>query len=227
MTKLLTTTAMLLALGSAASAAQMEVSKPNPKKGEKLTIVYIDGDIVEGDWDRFKRVVQGLKGPVAISLNSDGGKIFDGLNIGIAIRNMKWMTIARHCHSVCADIWLAGVERAVFENSTVGFHSAYIEKDGKAVIEVGSGNAVVGAYLSRLGFNYDFIGYATSAKPDDMDMFNSEKAKKYNVSVTVFNKKFSEPTQSSWPATTTAQGAATPTPVYTRQCPQDPACKGS
>jgi hypothetical protein len=175
--------AIVPALVTAAHAADFKVSKP--PKGQKLTIVYLDGDIVEGDHKKFLSVTKDLKGPVAVSLNSDGGLIGEGLNIGIDIHAWKWRTIARDCYSVCANIWLAGVERGVSKDTSLGFHSAYKTKeDGTHVIETGSGNAIVGAYLARMGFGYDFIGYATSAKPDDIEMFGPDQAKKYNVTFT-------------------------------------------
>jgi hypothetical protein len=166
---------------SSANAAEMQVSKP-AKKGD-YHIVYINGDIENGDFDKFKEVAGKLPaGKVIVSLNSEGGQLGAALNMGAAIRSMKWWTVARSCASACALMWLAGVQRGVFEESHVGFHSAY-NGETKA-IENGSANAVIGAYVTRLGFGYDVVGYVTSAKPENMDWLDAEKAKKYSIAFT-------------------------------------------
>src|SRR5262249_5213599 len=116
--------------------------------------------------------------------------IGEGLNIGINIHANKWLTIARECYSVCANMWLAGVERGVSKDTKLGFHSAYrLEKDGKddkegQAVEDGSSNPLLGAYLALHVFGYDFIAYATSAKPDSISMLGPEEARKYNVTFT-------------------------------------------
>jgi hypothetical protein len=180
--QLLLAAAFAFAASGSAHAAEFKVSKP--PLGQKLTIVYLDGEIVEGDQKKFETVTKGLKGPVAVSLNSPGGLILDGLNIGIDIRNNKWRTIARECYSVCANIWLAGVERGASKDTKLGFHAGYIkDKDGKTS-EDGVTNALVGAYLFRMGFGYDFIAWATTAAPDSITMLGDEEATKYHIAYT-------------------------------------------
>jgi hypothetical protein len=82
-------------------------------------------------------------------------------------------------------IWIAGTERIVFKNdSRVGFHAAYNPSDGQ---EHGATNALIGAYLTRLGFNYSAVVYLTSAAPDEMEWLDDGTAKKYGIKVTVYN----------------------------------------
>jgi hypothetical protein len=68
-----------------------------------------------------------------------------------------------------------------FPFTVVGFHSAYKE-DGSVA---GGGNAIVGAYLARLGFKYETIYYLTQTAPKEMEWLDSDKVKKYGISVTV------------------------------------------
>ena len=83
---------------SSANAAEMQVSKP-AKKGD-YHIVYINGDIEKGDFDKFKDVAGKLPaGKVIVSLHSEGGQLSAALDMGIAIRSMKWWTVARDCAS--------------------------------------------------------------------------------------------------------------------------------
>jgi hypothetical protein len=180
-------TIALVAIGSvaqiSANAAEFKLQKPQ-KKGD-LQVIFIDGDIEKGDFDKFKKLVLDNKLPVGgviVSLDSRGGAMVDAANIGIAIRNMKWWTAARElCASACADIWVAGVKRGVYKETALGFHAVYTtNKDGKNEVD-SSGNALTGAYYSKLGLSYDAIDYLTSAPPDGMEWLNNEKAKKYNI----------------------------------------------
>lgn len=220
----------LVAIGSvaqvSASAAEMRVTKPQ-KKGD-FYVLFVDGDIEHGDFEKFKKlaIANNLPaGKVIVSLQSNGGFLVEGMQIGHAIRDLKWWTAAReHCELACADIWLAGVRRGVYKETALGFHSSFItDKNGNAVIENGSGNALVGAYYSKLGLSYDAISYLSSAKPDEMEYLNPEKAKKYNIA---FEYLGSVPGAKKQAEAIPEQKKveATPTPEYTYQCPQDPRC---
>jgi hypothetical protein len=50
-------------------------------------------------------------------------------------------------------------------NSRIGFHAAF---DIVSRQETGVGNAVIGAYLTRLGLPYSVVIYATKQGPDGM-----------------------------------------------------------
>jgi hypothetical protein len=117
-------------------------------------------------------------------LNSAGGRIVDAINIGHAVRTKRFLTVAGSvCASACTFIWLAGVERGAFDDSAIGFHSAYITNGDKAEVS-SSGNAVVGAYLTKLGFGYNAIIYFTQAAPDEAEWFNFAKARELGIKVT-------------------------------------------
>jgi hypothetical protein len=53
--------------------------------------------------------------------------------------------------------------------------------------EKGSGNAVVGAYLSMLGLHIDAIAYLTSASPDNVVHITRLTARKYGIAVSFFD----------------------------------------
>jgi hypothetical protein len=219
-------TVALVAIGSvaqvSASAAEMRVTKPQ-KKGD-FYVIFIDGDIEKGDFEKFKKlaIANNLPaGKVIVSLQSRGGFMGEAADMGTAIRGMKWWTVAReHCASACSDIWLAGVRRGVYQETALGFHSVYITtKDGKTEVD-SSGNAIVGAYYSKLGLSYEAISYLTSAKPDEMEWLDPEKAKKYNIAFEYLGSMPGAKNQS--PPEKKVEAA--PTPEYSYQCPQDPRC---
>jgi hypothetical protein len=118
-------------------------------------------------------------------LNSQGGRIADAINIGHMIRDRRFRTVVgTACVSSCALIWLAGVERGAFDDSNIGFHSAYNIVEGNKAEVSGGGNAVVGAYLAKLGFSYDTIYYFTKTTPESAEWFTFAKAKELGIRVT-------------------------------------------
>ena len=97
-------------------------------KFDGVNFVRINGEIIQGDSDQFNQVIAPLTGPTVVSLQSPGGIVGEGLNIGIAIRRNDYRTaVAQNdvCASVCGLIWLAGQPRYLTESSKIGFHAAF------------------------------------------------------------------------------------------------------
>jgi hypothetical protein len=148
--------------------------------------VYIKGDIEMGDFEKFKKIASTMGEGGFVVLKSNGGNLVNGLEIGTMIRAKKWRSVVvDKCHSVCAVMWLAGVQRYAYANSEIGFHGAYDTDTGNAT---SAGNAFVGAYLSKLGFSYKLIYEMTSAKPDTLNMLNFSKASSMGISMTVLTR---------------------------------------
>ena len=182
---LLTTTAL------PAHAAEVTWWK-NPKQSDDYGI-KISGDILAGDEDRFRDTLKQLlyrnygermnivNVAVTVHLDSNGGIIGDAMKIGTAIRNMKFKTFVADgvtCASSCGLIWLAGTTRYVGTKGHIGFHAIY---DGKTKQATPDGNAVVGAYLGSLGFDYNTIAFLTRTPPDSMEWLNASVAKQYGI----------------------------------------------
>jgi hypothetical protein len=128
-----------------------------------------------GDSDRFDRFVASLAGPIVVVLQSPGGIVIDGLDIGLTIRRRNYGTAVPDgaaCASVCGLIWLAGSPRLLAASSKIGFHAAHRE-DGS---ESGQANALVGAYLSRLGLSYRAIAFVTERGSDGMNWLHPSDA---------------------------------------------------
>ena len=85
------------------------------------------------------------------------------------------------CASVCGLIWLAGSPRLLAASSKIGFHAAYRE-DGS---ESGQANALVGAYLSRLGLSYRAIAFVTERGSDGMNWLHPSDAAGIGISYTL------------------------------------------
>jgi len=120
-----------------ANAANITVEQQN--QGMSISIV---GEITTGDYEKFKAMAAKLPAKSFVALDSDGGIILEALQIGEMVRAKKFRTVAGGvCASACALIWVAGAERGAFDESHIGFHSAY-----NAITKQisGSANAIIG-----------------------------------------------------------------------------------
>ena len=116
-------------------------------------------------------------------MNSPGGQLTPALAIGDAIaRKHYWTYVGPNevCASACGFMWLAGTPRIKDASAAVGFHAAYAEINGQNQ-ETGVGNALVGAYLGRLGLGSDAILFATAAGPTQMDWITPQAGAQYGI----------------------------------------------
>lgn len=147
--------------------------------------ITITGEIEAGDDQKVLRYVDGADYAV-ISLSSDGGNVFTAMRIGEEIRRRKfatWVDGSQKCVSACALIWLSGTPRvAQYGGSYIGFHAAYTEQNGYTE-ESGIGNAMIGAYLTKLGLGYSAVAFITQAPPDSVNWLTPETGKENGIKV--------------------------------------------
>jgi hypothetical protein len=143
--------AVLLACLSQASAANISVFR-NP--APQPSMILILGEIQRGDAERFFEATEGVQRGL-VALGSPGGSVIDALRIGTEIRRRNYATtVAPNCVSACGLIWLAGARRYLNEGAKVGFHAAYVVRDG-VPHETGMGNAEIGSFLTHLGLRIE------------------------------------------------------------------------
>jgi hypothetical protein len=145
--------------------------------------ITVNGEIKPGDGDRFSLIAKDIKKATVI-LNSEGGDLVSGIQIGTIIREKGYATLVNPkntCASSCGLIWFSGMPRYLSNEVNIGFHSAYTIENGKT-LETGVGNAIVGAYLTRLGATYETIIYFTEASPDEINWLTPIAARKLNIS---------------------------------------------
>lgn len=131
-------------------------------------IVRLEGPIEQGDYEKFARALVGLQG-TKVLLSSPGGLAQEGLQIGRLVHDSGLETaVAKDaiCASACGFIWLAGKRKAIEDGGRVGFHAVYLSGEQMSVSS--SGNALVGAYLSKLGFSDLVVVYVTEAAPREL-----------------------------------------------------------
>src|SRR5688500_7542542 len=99
---------------------------------QQTTLIAIEGDFKQGDEDVFAEKVLRLKDATVV-LNSPGGHLFAGIEIGRAIRVKGFDTAVRDgssCFSACALAWLAGRNRLAGPDGRIGFHAAWRLENG-------------------------------------------------------------------------------------------------
>jgi hypothetical protein len=166
--------AVLLAGTAVPAYAANIIVEPIEKIGQTVSI---NGQIGPDDFDTFKAKASPITGRALVFLNSEGGNLVAALQIGEFIRLRGWVTFAPdECYSSCALIWLAGVNRLMIATSKIGFHAASVNGQEK-----GTGNALVGAYLNRLGLGYEAVLFATAASPDDITYLTPSDAKRVGI----------------------------------------------
>lgn len=197
-----------LTMATFARAADIQVIAPGPTGTGAITVL---GNITAEDGAAFERKTDALSGAYLVALESPGGNVLSALRIGERIRLRGWNAwVTRSCYSACALAWLGGAHRVMSPEAKVGFHAASVE--GK---ETGAGNAIVGSYLTRLGYSYNAILFATSARPEAMSLLTPQKARDVGIPVVVIDPKTAAATPAP-PGRADAPAAAPAPPVSPR-----------
>jgi hypothetical protein len=160
--------------------------------GSALTLIFVEGELVDGDERDFRNVAVQADDAVVL-LSSPGGSLHVGIEIGNAIRLKGFRTLVPkefHCASACALAWLAGAPRMMGDNSAVGFHAAF--RIDASDVPSGPANAVTGAYLNQLGLPTSAVIYITEALPSEIRWLTFDDAKQIGVEVVRFDPETDE-----------------------------------
>ncbi|WP_422371137.1 hypothetical protein [Hoeflea sp.] len=156
--------------------------------GSDQPVVQISGELAVADILNFKQISKSLPPQTIVRLNSPGGSLMAGIEIGKIIASSGFATsVSDTCASSCALIWLAGTPRILTPSARVGFHLAY--KSDMDQTESGAGNALVGSYVTNLGFGDNVVRYITSAAPDDMQWLSSRDADLLGIDILVSDSR--------------------------------------
>ena len=153
-------------------------------KGEE-DIITVKGTFNLGDENKFRAVALATRN-ATVYLDSFGGKIYPALEIGKIIRIKGFATAVQEtkCASACAMVWLAGEPRMMSNFTSIGFHTPYAtDINGKPKSDVTHG-ALVGSYLTSLGFNQKVVMFVVTAGAKDMHWLQKSTADKLGIAVT-------------------------------------------
>jgi hypothetical protein len=143
-------------------------------------VITFLGEMTVEEIDNFHTKIGGISQAIVV-FDSPGGAVLAGIQIGTEIRARQFWTFVKggtRCASACALAWLGGVRRAISPAGAVGFHAAY---DARTGLESGWGNALIGAYLARLGLPDAAVLYITSTGPTSLQWLRAEDAVKVGI----------------------------------------------
>jgi hypothetical protein len=155
-------------------------------------LVYLDGSIDAGAPDRLSRALDRLDGKIAIWLNSPGGNLFAGMQMGRIIRRRGASTHiidhrtlrAGECYSACGLTFLGGVYRFNDNGGRYGVHRASLTGDAAGGDDQGVQqhfNVAIESYLREMGVDAGLLDLWTKAAPDQMYLLSAQQAKDLGV----------------------------------------------
>jgi hypothetical protein len=180
-------TAWLLWGITSSRAANISVRPLTGDANTAHALVLVEGDLSSGD-DKIFRSRVGALTKALVAFTSDGGSLLAGIEIGKVIRLKSFATVVvngKRCASACALAWLGGTPRYMATNSFIGFHAAYVEKEGRAA-ETGVGNALLGSYLNQIGLSESAVIYITIRAPNEMNWLTLREAERNGIDVKLF-----------------------------------------
>ena len=153
------------------------------------TLVYLDGRIDAGAPDRLSKALAGINGRTAIWLNSAGGNLFAGMQLGRIIRRHGASTniidartlLPGQCYSACSLAFLGGVYRFGDNGARYGVHSASLGPAGEGADRASDLSAAVGSYIREMGVDVRLLDLWKKARPDQMYVLSQKQAEDLGV----------------------------------------------
>jgi hypothetical protein len=87
-------------------------------------VLKLRGDIVAGDYARFRSYFGDQRRIAGLDLDSPGGSLYEGFHIATLTRQKQLSTfVSNECDSACAFIFLVGSKRYASKEAKVGVHA--------------------------------------------------------------------------------------------------------
>lgn len=196
---------MLLTALMALIAPHAEAIEISIERGNATSKILVSGPIERGDAERFKAYWKENaydSWNFIISLDSPGGNLLDGLEIGRFLRKVGANTeVQRYqrpisggyyadavpgaeCYSACALAFMGGVERDIPEGGTIGFHQFYGGGGSSAAeaMEITQHiSALIAGYLRDMGAKPELFELMSGTSPDNMFVPTRDEIAALNV----------------------------------------------
>ena len=181
-------TRQLIALAMLCSVGFTHASQLTFSRGAKdeSDTIKIQGDFQIGDDEKFRSIAL-ISRKATVVLNSRGGKLQPALEIGKMIRLKGFSTAVQDatCASACALVWMAGIPRIMSNFTSIGFHTAFRKDKDGAETSTPSDGAIIGAYLTSLGFSEKVVIFVVSASAREMHWLQKSTADRLGIAVNV------------------------------------------
>ena len=180
-----------------ASAAEREVPMivtvvARVKSGglRDTAFVYLDGRIDADAPRRLSEALDGVEGKIAVWLNSHGGNLFAGMQLGRIIREHGASTrIVDHrtllpgeCYSACALTFLGGVYRFNSNGARYGVHQATLVVRPSGDVDLGQDlSTAIRSYIREMGVDARLLDLCMKAGRDEMYVLSRREARDLGV----------------------------------------------
>jgi hypothetical protein len=155
-------------------------------------LVYLDGTIDEDAPARLSGALAGIADKIAVWLNSPGGNLFAGMELGRIIRRHRASThiidrrtlLPGECYSACALAFLGGVHRFNDNAARYGVHRASLSVRSSAgdVDLAPHLSAAIRDYIREMGVDVRLLELWMKAGPDEMYVLTPQEARDLRVS---------------------------------------------
>jgi len=185
-------------INSFAIANELSITSVPPTQAETKVLgrtawtMYIDGEFDKNSPEKVKQELQKLsKVGVSVYLNSPGGNLLAGVEIGRLIRKMaidtnigKMPSKNNHaqpgeCYSACALAFLGGPYRYINKGSVYGVHRASRSTGSESMdLEVGQIlSADIASYIREMGANPGLFDLMVKAGSNEIYLLSEHEAK--------------------------------------------------
>jgi hypothetical protein len=190
--------ALLMSAATAASSAEITLDKFDVFDG-RTHHMHIEGPIEAGDAAQIRTLTKflphGRDEILAVSLNSPGGNVQEGLDIAQALQAMDFQVVTDvmtrdgepgSCASACSYIFVGGTYRFLSEGSRLGVHQFRYVRDAlmplsETTREVQSRSADITTLLSDALVDPGFFSLMDATAPEDMNWVDLETLERFNV----------------------------------------------
>jgi hypothetical protein len=162
---------------SLCAVASVGAAQADNRFDKKTTTVHITGTIWDRDAGRMQNLADEFaKATPQFSLDSKGGDVLAAMRIGRLIRKLEGRTTVAaraKCHSACALIFIAGVERTNL--GEIGLHRPYLDTDPELLkSHLPMLYAQVKAYVAEMGIGDGFVQKMMDTDSSKMTIYYSK-----------------------------------------------------
>jgi hypothetical protein len=152
--------------------------------------IYIRGDILEGDGEKFQKILEISPKASIVDIKSYGGIVYEGLIISEEIFNRGMTTYVPKdgvCDSLCPIIFLSGKEKIMHFDQLLGFHPPYTEEDdGKKIIHADTVGHI-SWWLGRIGIPLEIVWAMMVSSPEDVFSVNGIELNSVGIDIIIMN----------------------------------------
>lgn len=154
-------------------------------------LLVAQGEVTDASPSEFRAFVRGAKSPVVL-LDSEGGKIVAGLQLGEAFRAARVTAIVARegpggatspgvCFSSCIYALIGAAQRVVAAGSQIGVHRMVAHLRGGRHYATSEMIELLRRHSRRMGVSDELVAASEAIPPETMRILTREELKRWRV----------------------------------------------